>query len=329
MSVIVNTDYESILFENKPSLKLVRELEFLGLWLNDSVKNVVDYDQKYLEYIQSYTGTQPSLVRSDKKAINWWGELKDLSKERYLNSKETSLHLARELGESFGTIVNSFSELESLEPDKKYLFKSFSGVSGRGHKFIDQIKESDFPLIAEEFHNRDIDFSTYVLSSGEFIFYQNFIGPQFGYKGSFFDLENAESLLDLDFVKNRDLDWRDYLEKIKSITKVVRSYGSHGFSVDSYVFNQKIRSLCEINYRRTMGITAYEIARKVSSKRFQLFLIIKTDKTFHGIKDVVVLSPERNMFSYLLISNDSKEELRGKLEEISLAAGTGLTINIE
>ena len=335
MSVIVNTDYESVLFENKPSLKMKRELEFLGLWLNERVQNVMDYDDAYLEHIAHFTGRKPILVKNDPKARNWWGALKNIESERYLNSKETSSALAQALGEQVGHVIENEGDLAALDEGKVYLFKSFTGVSGKGHKFLSHLRESDFPLLAEEFHNRTLDFSTYCFENGECIYYQNFISPTFGYKGSLFDFKNSSSLLELDFVKGHEnLDWKNYQWQVSKIIEFVREEGPGGFSIDSYVFDNKIRALCEINYRRTMGVTAFEIAKVISPKRFQLFLIFKTEIKYSELlelsikKDFILLSHDRNFFSYLILSADTKNELKVKLHDLQSTIGT-LSVEIQ
>src|SRR5690606_34720951 len=336
MTIIVNTDYESVLFHNKPSLKMRRELEFLGLWLNDRIQNVEEYNNAYLQHIARYTGRVPQLVKHDAKAINWWGKLRDIENEQYLNSKKTSLKISQELGESVGIIIDAPSQLNSLSQEKTYLFKSFSGVSGKGHKFLSQLKEIDFPLIAEELHMREVDFSTYCSSNNDCYLYQNLISPQFDYKGSFFELENSKNLLHLDFVKKRpDLSWDKYLANIEKIISIIRERGEHGFSIDSYIYDNKIRSLCDINYRRTMGITALEIAKVISPLRFQLFLIIKNNVNYNDLLnfcesiDSVLLSHDKNLFSYLLISAASKESLKEKIKSLELILSYSLAINVE
>lgn len=336
MTVIVNTDYESVLFENKPSLKMVRELEFLALWLEDQVQNTQNYSEEYLAHIEKLRGKRPKLVGKNLHAKNWWGALENLQIERLLNSKKTSLELSYSFGENVGSVLYHESELAKLDPHQTYLFKSFSGVSGRGHKFSSQLKPQDFPLIAEVFHQRKIDFSTYCFSNGDKIYYQNFISPQFGYKGSLFDLENVHSLKDLSFTKQLShLAWDDYLFHVETIYQFVRNKGDGGFSIDSYVFDNSIRSLCEINYRRTMGMTAYEIARNISQKRFQLFLIFKTDLEHHILNSItnqleaVLLSHEKNIFSYLLLSADQLSYLQKQIDELESIIGTSFAIKIE
>lgn len=337
MSIIVNTDYESVLFHQRPSLKMVRELEFLALWLTEEVQNVQSYDESYLAHIQQLTGNKPQLVnKASNKARNWWGSLTHLEKERFLNSKKTSFEISQTFGENFGRIIENESELSLLDKSITYLFKSYSGVSGKGHKSLSQIKSQDYPLIAEVLHQREFDFSTYCFSSGKKIFYQNLISDYFGYKGSLFDLENASSLKELSFAKKYTyLNWDHYLEKVDYIYDFVRKVGDGGFSIDSYIFKNNIRALCEINYRRTMGLCAFEIAQRISHKRFQLFLILKTNKNFGQLWEIadslkiVLLSPETSFFSYFLISEDSLTEIQHQLTTLESILGTSLSIKIQ
>jgi len=336
MSVIVNTDYESVLFHQKPSLKMVRELEFLGLWLNEEVQNVQSYDESYLSHIERYTGQRPKLCKKSNRLRNWWGDLTNLEVERFLNSKKTSLEIALALEENYGRILKNESDLELLDEKAHYIFKSFSGVSGKGHKSLSQLKATDFPLIAENLHSREVDFSTYCFSNGNKIYYQNFISQNFGYKGSLFDQEKASFLEELDFVKKfSHLNWKKYLDDVDYIYRFVRERGPSGFSIDSYIFEKGIRTLCEINYRRTMGVTAFEIAKKVSKERFQLFLILKTDEDYLRLSEVlegmdsVLLSHDKTMFSYLLLSGATLRVLEEKLNRLESILGTSCSIKIQ
>lgn len=335
MTFSINTDYESVLFQNKPSLKMIRELEFLSLWLVDSVKNTVAYSDAYLDRIQKITGRKIELKPKATNFTNWWGELKNLDVERFLNSKETGQSLERRIDESAGIILTSIDDLHQLDSSKTYLFKSFDGVSGKGHKFVHQLKAQDFPLLAEVLHQRVIDFSCYIFPSGERIYYQNFISPQFSYKGSFFDLNNANNLLELDFVKERNhLDWKKYQTQVDQIEEFVRSRGKGGFSIDSYIHQEGIRTLCEINYRRTMGVTAFEIARIFPGKRFHFFTILKISKPYDEVLEwaekekILLLSHEQNFFYYFLISEDDKVQIKYKIQKLELVSGTSLSIDI-
>lgn len=335
MIYVANTDYESVLFHNRPSLKMTRELEFLSLWLVDSIKNSVDYSDDYLERILKHTGRRPHLFPKAHKTVNWWGSLTHLELERELNSKETSKKLSHTIGEEAGVILSSLSELSLLDTHKTYLFKSFDGVSGKGIKLLHQLKENDFPLLAEVLHKRLIDFSSYSFENGPRIYYQNFISPQFSYKGSFFDLENAQNLMELDFVKaHQHLPWDTYLKQVNLVEAFVRSKGKGGFSVDSYIHEEGIRTLCEINYRRTMGATAFEIAKLFSNKRFHFFTILKVSGDYQDLlekcesEDILLLSHELTYFSYFLISGDKKEEVSKKIKTLELISGTSLAVDI-
>ena len=335
MIYVANTDYESVLFHHRPSLKMIRELEFLSLWLVDSIKNSQDYSDDYLERIFKHTGRRPHLFPKAQKTTNWWGSLTDLELERELNSKETSKQLSHTIGEDAGVILSSLTELNLLDTQKTYLFKSFDGVSGKGNKLIHQLKENDFPLIAEVLHKRLIDFSSYSFENGPRIYYQNFISPQFSYKGSYFDLQNAQNLMALDFVKaHQHLSWDNYLHQLNQVEAFVRSKGSGGFSIDSYIHEEGIRTLCEINYRRTMGATAFEIAKLFSNKRFHFFTILKVSGDYQELlekcegEDILLLSHELTYFSYFLISGDKKEEVSKKIKTLELISGTSLAVDI-
>lgn len=335
MIYVANTDYESVLFHNRPSLKMTRELEFLSLWLVDSLKNSQDYSDEYLERIQKLTGRSTQLFPKAQKTTNWWGSLTDLELERELNSKETSKKLSHTIGEEAGVILSSLTEIHFLDTHKTYLFKSFDGVSGKGNKLLHQLKENDFPLIAEVLHKRLIDFSSYSFENGPRIYYQNFISPQFSYKGSFFDLKNAQNLMELDFVKTHQyLSWDNYLHQLNQVEAFVRSKGTGGFSVDSYIHESGVRTLCEINYRRTMGATAFEIATLFPEKRFHFFTMIKTHLSYQELLDlceregILLLSHELTYFSYFLISTDKKEEMKEKIKTLELITRTSLAIDI-
>src|SRR5690606_27541266 len=87
-----------------------------------------------------------------------------------------------------------------------------------------------------------------------------------------------------------DVDWKSFSE---DLTRVKQAYSQNplsGFSIDSFIYQTesslKVRSLCEVNYRRTMGRVAFELSLKFGGIRKWSALILtkKSELTFLELK---------------------------------------------
>lgn len=332
----VNADYEVSLFSGKNSPEIVNHsLEFLYWFLESApLFTTKSYHPEYLRYIEEIVGQKPRSVTSGCFE-NWWGSLTNLSLERELNSKITSANLCDE-----SQIISDVSELK-LEGDRSYLAKNPAGMSGLGFVTftrddltgVIRLLSASGRIIVEPLFDRVYDFSHYLLSDRT-ICYENLVDRNFQYKGTLFSSLRRPDVSSLTFAKRvPPQEWQNFQTRFEVIRCHYEALGAgFGYSVDSFVYRDgqelKIRALSEINYRRTMGLVAYQLsqrfARKMDSSLFVLCSGPKTKDTFAMIRNsireiawsvnsgqgVLQLSPGDTRFECFLICGESVAEVR-------------------
>lgn len=303
----VNGDYELELFHNQKGPKIVNEtLEFLAFFLSDRpVFSTRQYSDEYLAHVESLTGRKPRIVRSGD-AENWWGALADLEHESWMNSKLTSA--------AFNGYKVLYSAADFVDLGRPMLVKYAFGMSGRGiHQVRTASDVKQFPCILEPFFERVSDFSHYVYPDGTVIAYENFIDDKFQYKGTLFkDYRNPVLGYDVSAI-------REHYEK-----KPLKC----GYSIDSFVHSEGVRLLSEVNYRRTMGQSAWELSKLLAPElQWGLFVLGKME-THRQLKlsQIFHLTPEGGRFEAFLIK--AKDEVEGKALLQTLKSHCQLSIQI-
>jgi len=273
----VNADYESELFESgSPPKKLNEFLEFLVLFLEERpLFSHKKYSDTYLKYVESITRRKPIIV-SHGEFDNWWGQLKDKDLEKKLNSKLTSFEVRKSLTPLLESwLIKKSEDLIGLPLNFPLLAKSLSGMSGKGHKVFYQASDLDsyttFPFLLEPLKKRIKDFSAYVFDNKRAIFYENFVDDKFQYKGTLIRNHFNPIIENLSFYEQIDLEeWKRYQENLATIMTYYNSFDlKQGFSIDSFVYEndskKQIYPLCEVNYRKTMGLVCYSLAKRYSN----------------------------------------------------------------
>jgi hypothetical protein len=347
----MNADYELELFLGKRGSPIINEsLEFLLFFLeSDPVYSSKKYEKEYFDYVEQMTTRRPQLTTSGDFE-NYWGTLKNIERERWWNSKITSTKLIIDRGWCSDTfIINNKNDLSLIDPNKTYLIKDPFGMSGQKFSVIGpQLSMSEKELIFNTFLNRGMfilepflkrvyDFSHYVYPNGKIIFYQNFIDQKFQYRGTYFHhlrKSEPESLIFYSGIENSE--WSENKKKWDEIhTFLSQHENQSGYSVDSFVYledgKNKIRPMSEINYRRTMGRVAFEIAEKFSmTHHWSANLIVRNlnpkipiwkkinDSSLSKRSDlkVIGLSPGDTRFDMVFISGDASLELRKIILEL-------------
>lgn len=290
----VNADYESVLFHGRPAPVANRALEFLAFYLQDlPVLTDVSYDQNYLLKVEELTGRKPHTVKKGH-ALNWWGPLTDLERERWLNSKITSTELSIAEGWTEAKIVTK-AEAQKIRSEKEMIIKDPFGMSGRGLVTNSPDKEIHLPkalpeiLIVEPKLNRKYDFSHFIFPDGRMIRYENIVDEKFQYRGTIIDKTLSFSSL------VAESEWKKFETALKRIRDFYSNVQPYGYSVDSFVYEEKgelkIYPLCEINARRTMGSLAYEFSNILGKER-KSALSLKQPVFSNATK----LSPEGSFF---------------------------------
>ena len=280
----VNADYESVLFHGKNGPSVVNEaLEFLAFYLQDlPVLTTKSYQSGYLDKVRTLTGKNPQTTRTGK-ARNWWGALENPEREKWMNSKLTSFELALSHGWTEGGIY-SREEILELRPEKPYLVKDPFNMSGKGIIPIRPGENVTLPsalngeLIAEPLLARKFDFSHFIFPDGNVICYENLVDDRFQYRGTLFSSLEDFSLRSLSFYHQiSSQNWDVFQSRLETITRFYGDPSPYGYSIDSFVFEEnnelRIHPLSEVNARRTMGLTAYELVKKIGrGKRAALTL---------------------------------------------------------
>lgn len=290
--VRVNADYEQVLFHGNPGPAAMNEaLEFLAFYLQDlPVLSAGHYPDAYLSEIGRLTGRIPQILRSGNHR-NWWGPLEDLPRERELNSKLTSAALAQREDWSRGRIVAA-REVQGMRVEEATVLKDPFGMSGRGIFLFQKGEEIRLPrssagsLILEPYLERKYDFSHFIFPDGRMICYENLIDGKFQYRGTI--IRPGLGLSSLSFYPSlQERDWAEFSLRLERIRDFYGDPSPYGYSVDSFVYASgtglRIHALAEVNFRRTMGLCAFELARLLSPEKV-CALTLKAPLFGHAIR---------------------------------------------
>lgn len=307
--VFFNTDYEELLFSDDPhriiSNTKNQQLEFLA-WLlgHETIYTQRDYKTDYLSFISSLTGITPRTQKKKAQIKTLWGNIEPLSEMRDLNSKITSTdfaiknHLAHPSTRFEGGIMN----LQEGE-----LAKSPFSFSGRGHIVQNEKLQKDQLYIFEKKLKRTMDFST-LRFENKSIFYKNIVDDFFQYKGSLISSQNFYP----HFLEEKIA--KKYIEDINLITNHFDRglEFQESYSIDSFLYSEedqtKLYSLCEINYRSTMGKMAYLLSQKLFTNFNCHYLALSTKRVeIADNLNVLCLSPKDNkLHLYFMAAEDEK-----------------------
>lgn len=331
----VNADYEIQLFEKRAAPDIINQsLEFLALYLEEApLSSIKKYADEFLDHVESITGKRP-VITKEISSVNWWGDLKNLSLETRLNSKEFTAAFSPE-----SLVVTSLDEIRT-EADKIYLAKNPFGMSGQNliifrkgeESKLSPLLEKTGKLVIEPLYERVHDFSHYVFPDGGMISYENIVDKNFQYKGTIFNNLKEPSVESLSFYKDvSSEEWEGFHKHLHLIIDEVRQAGGEsGFSVDSFTYHSreglKLRCACELNYRKTMGMMAWMLSQKYSKKNSSLFILGKSlkrkdafsyiQKMVKEIPDCLYLSPGDTRFDMFLISGDTREDVLMKAQKL-------------
>lgn len=352
----MNADYESVLFYGRIAPQILNySIEPFILFLEKRpLFSTKKYDQDFLEYVESMTHHRPEIVSESKNFENWWGEGKDFEVERVLNSKITSAEIIQNHKWCDRTfIIRTENDMNYVPMDRTYLVKNPFGMSGQRfltinpemphHDLILSTKQwlKEGPVIVEPLLKRKHDFSAYVFADDHVIHYENMIDAHYQYKGSVFADYTCPNIQHLSFFHDIALDkWQKYNEQMNQI---IKTYGSlmaiNGYSVDSFTYIEsdlEIRSLSEVNYRRTMGRVTYELAQRFNQGRPWAQLLMgksaRSDGGFKFVKDklrdllwskdkdsgFIILSPGDTRFEILFLLASGYKEAEKFQKELIL-----------
>lgn len=333
--ILVNVDYENVLFGGPSLLARIHALEFIAFWVQDNPVVIHrQYSDFYLEHIKQSCSRTPKISSQDS-GTPWWGELKDISLEKRLNSKIWARDWWGSRYKFQGKIC--FSELEVLEliqDNQWWLIKRNFGMSGQGNRKVklDQwdknktVFQSWFSdgVIVEPLRNRTSDISALWLPNEEkYIYYRNQIDNHFQWRGV--ELENGGDLQLNEEEKLLLLTWSKDLNDLKD--DIIGQGYKGPFSVDAFFYNSndklQFHPCSEINARKTMGWIAYNLWLRNKTPFSSLFLenkkinnsewMLRLKKIDVG---VTLISPEQSLFTWYWVEASSLTELQNKVAVI-------------
>lgn len=323
-----NFDYEYQLYglNSAPVSDFSKNLECLYFFSENTSAELLtqnQYSEEYLNYVAETTGRFPTITRTGPAQF-WWGSLTDIELERKLNSKITSTQFAIEnnLAHDQTRIIKSVDEVACSSSSLTMVLKDPHQMAGRGFFQFDQSKigqaqkwaAGKFPLIQEPWLKKNHDIGTYCFANGEMISYLNFSNQQGNYKGTRIWADPVDQLSEL---KSLNLDL--FLENMTKIRDYYRAIGAtDGFSIDSFTYEDHCYYLSEVNYRKTMGWTAYQMRKFLQQQKVGSLIIHKRQKIYKTVKellalinhpDIILISPPENSFLLFFLRGNDKSDL--------------------
>ena len=299
MYTLVNLDYEAYLFDSHyhenadQFVRAVKEFEhvfFLFAKKTDSMIIYNEYSNEDLLHYEKLGFEIPKLTPKTRINKNlpinyWWGKKHELELEKFLNSKLTSIMIAKKLHLGFyqGAVVNSYPEflthLDKHPEITEWVLKNPYGMSGRGHYLFSTDKQSNKKIpehivksrtILEPLYKRVLDLgTTFVVEEGKIvdqfmvINFNDHIG-QFKGAGTSLNQKAIGLFLEKAFGISFDL-IQSQLQQIAN--EYLQHRPENNIQIDSFFYldqNNKFQfyPLVEVNCRKTMGLVVYQLAKR-------------------------------------------------------------------
>ncbi|AUN99635.1 hypothetical protein C0V70_16275 [Bacteriovorax stolpii] len=322
----VDLDYEASLFDPRydegsaASLKVIREFEYVFFLINQEachLKNIKQYDDNYLKHLKSLGFSIPSFAPDEKAFTYWWSHRHERELEKELNSKLTSVEIAKERGWGFwqGKIAESvedvLSHLKTHPNIKHWIIKRPHSFSGIGHYYFsaDQVNVETLKkilvekVLLEPVYQRVFDIgTTFIIHNGEIkrqFMVENFNSQSGGFKGGA-GASNVDK-----FKKYIQEKYHFSLNELEKITlEIARVYLNKGalfnVQIDSFVYQEegrlKLYPLVEVNYRKTMGLVIQSLADKYSEAHHVEWKVLSSKEVTNEMDSWIKVSPEGNHF---------------------------------
>lgn len=333
---LVNLDFELSLngVHQKNANNIIAEFEYIYFFINrDESRSLVahrNYSKIYLDYLNA-KGIKTSFVYEKETANNWWGSLENIDIAKKLNSKVFAYNYTLQFQNyPEAQIVKNLSEINISAG--KYILKNDTGVSGNGNYIFSlpgEIKEDAIvkkigngPYLVQPFLERVTDFGiTLDLENETYFANENFMG-QFGRFGGGRVLSN-EKLKEL--LDSFEGDF-DFIKMIKEFKKM----GARGtLQFDNFTYRcsdtgeLKLYFMCEINYRKTMGLVIKELSNRNQFGEWHIFPKglkekehrVLLERYWHN-DNILVTSPENSRFLSIHFSAATQGEVDLEINEL-------------
>lgn len=287
--------------------KFNQEFEFLiSIIENVTICTDREYSSLYADHLKSTFDVNLKTSINKREAKLWCCDFYDLDFQKKINSRFYTQNIANEFNREKVVLINDFSDVE-----EGFVYKEDLSVSGIGNYLFPKNKEKirkvlkESKLLKDKFYKRDLDLSSFV-ENDEIVHYENIVDEYFQYKGTIIGRNFSNQ------------SWfKDYESKVKrfvSLKLPIRGV----YSIDSFISDNEVIFMSEINNRKTMGYIAYKIKEKYFSDYLLLKTILIPNKKIQNksyvinIQNVQLISPISNMFGFYIIAANSEKELREK-----------------
>lgn len=295
MYTLVNLDYEAYLFDSHyhenadQFVRAIKEFEhvfFLFSKKTDTLITFNDYSEEDLQHYKTLGFELPNLVAKHRlnKSLPieyWWGKKHEVELEKFLNSKLTSIMIAKKLHLGFyqGAVVNSYQEflahLKNHQDITEWVLKNPFGMSGRGHYLFSSDKAIPEHIVTsrtilEPLYKRVLDLgTTFVIKDGKIvnqfmvINFNDHIG-QFKGAGTTLNQKALADFLELTF----GIPFAEIQHQLKLIAdEYLQHKPQNNIQIDSFFYLDQLGQfqfypLVEVNCRKTMGLVVYQLANR-------------------------------------------------------------------
>ena len=312
MSYYFNGDLEDFLLTSKTEYTIEfnpfnEEFEyFIALLENETICTKKIYSPDYINYLKYEFNCDLKTTKSKVDAKLWCFQIYDLKLQKRINSRFFTKKYSNKYNEHQAIKIYDQEELE-----EGFVYKEDISVSGMGNYLYPRDKKKlykvlkDRPLLKEKLLSRTEDISSLV-DGNDIYHYQNTVDEYFQYKGTFIgrDFKNETWFV-------------DYKDKLTSFMEEELNIQGP-YAVDSFVYEDKLHFLSEINNRKTMGYIAHKLKEKyfngfplfksilIPSKKvddFKLTYSMNLDNTY-------LISPRGNLFCYFVVVAHTEDELK-------------------
>ena len=200
------------------------------------------------------------LIERYAKKYDLQYQIPDWTCVKKIQSKEFAHELSPLPGSA---IIRNEEELQMWlkETPPPYVFKSFYGFSGTGHKF--RPENLKFPVLAEPWVTRSIDFSTqWEMQDGKI----QYLGATVLISDEMGKYRATKVALDEKALFGENYHFlKEHISKVEKLS-LSPFFGNIGF--DAFVYNNTLQPICEINARKTFGFLALYLMKQNPTKSF-------------------------------------------------------------
>lgn len=235
--------------------KLLATWEFFLIFLNSEKRFLSLWDWSscgdWIERMTTLGFNLPNLVLKEESTVSsYFSSGLDWAVARSSSTKTFSTNLEASLFSEMSSDFFLVAKNDYREVPEGHVFKPDFSFSGRGFKFESELIEG-YSGVIERWHSRILDFSS-CYERGEWKHYFPICSRQGTFRGIYFPREKVH--FKNGAFREKILLVQNHLEKLNL---------GESFQFDSYLYEEageiKLRTLCDLNCRKTMAHLFYKI----------------------------------------------------------------------